>query len=205
MPALVSVRENSTFGDKFPPVHIEQGNMDQSAVSYFVQKFGAYDTDELGDLVSRRSGLSDEAVEALNHVLSAKGLKESDVLFAPQPAPLRTPEEEENTVETQTKGFRDLWRGGLSTTCKFLVALILIAPVQNFLKSASLGALWAGLLVLVAGYTGYKLGHIFTKKICSNADIPLQAKRKNLWIMFALLWPIYFVVYVASQAVFARG
>jgi hypothetical protein len=85
--------------------------MNKSAVSYFVQKFGAYDTEELGDLVSRRLELSDEAVEAFGCVLSAKGLKESDIFIAPQPAQPPTPEQEGQNVETQTKDSRELWLG----------------------------------------------------------------------------------------------
>ena len=179
--------------------------MDQSALSYFEQKFGACDAEELGDLVSRRSDLSDEAVEALDRVLAKKGLKDADVFAAPQPRPSRSAEEGKQDVEAQTKTARELWRGGLAITCKLLVALIFIAPVQSFLKSVTLGALWAGLLVLVVGYAGYRLGHVVTRNICANAEVSVSAKKRNLWIMFAILWPIYFLVYAISYAAFGRG
>lgn len=178
--------------------------MDSSAVSYFEQKFGAYDAEELGELVSKRSDLSDEAIEALDRVLASKGLKDADVFVAPQPSPPRTSEEEKEDVGAQTKSARELWRGGLATTCKLLVALTFIAPVQN-LKAVTLGALWAGVLVLVAGYAGYRLGHMLTRNICANAEVSVKAKRKNLWVMFAVLWPIYFIVYAISHAAFGRG
>ena len=179
--------------------------MDTSAVSYFEQKFGTYDAEELRDLVSRRSDLSDEAVEALDRVLATKGLKDSDVFAVPQPKSSRTAEEEKKEVEEQTKNARDLWRGGLATTCKLLVALTFIAPVQSFLKSVTLGALWAGLMVLMVGYVGYRVGHVITRNICANAEVSVKAKKKNLWIMFATLWPIYFLVYVISHAALGRG
>ena len=84
--------------------------MDHSAISYFEQKFGAFDDEELGDLVSRRSDLSDEAIEALNRVLARKGLKDADVFAAPQPKPSRTATEEKQDVEAQTKRARALAR-----------------------------------------------------------------------------------------------
>lgn len=179
--------------------------MDPSAVSYFEQKFGAYDAEELGELVSKRSDLSDEAIEALDRVLAKKGLKDGDVFVTPQPTPPRTAEEVKEDVEVQTKSARELWRGWLATTCKFLVALTFIAPVQSFLKSVTLGALWAGLLVLISGYAGYRIGHVVTRNICANAEVSVKAKKKNLWIMFAVLWPIYFLVYAMSHAAFGRG
>ena len=179
--------------------------MDQSTVSYFEQKFDASDAEELGDLVSRRSGLSDEAVEALNRVLAKKGLKDIDVLAAPPPEPKPTAEEEQKEAEVQTRNARELWRGGLATTCKLLVALIFIAPIQNLLKSVTLGAVWAGLLLFIAGYVGFRVGHLITRSICANAEVSVKAKTKNLWIMLAILWPMYFLVYVVSNAAFGRG
>ena len=65
---------------------------------------------------------------------------------------------------------RELWRGGLATTCKLFVAITFIAPVHSFLKSVTLGAVWAGLLVGIVGYAGYWLGHVVTKSICANAE-----------------------------------
>ena len=178
--------------------------MDQAAVTYFVQKFRAFDEEELGDLVARRSGLSDEAIEALDRVLLEKGLKDSDVFAIPQPTPQLLQEQQVENVERQTEASRALWRGGLATTCKWFLAITFAAPVQIFLKFASIGALWA-LLILPAGYFGYLVGHAITKNTCANAEISLQAKKKNLWIMFAVLFPIYFVVYAGSHAVFSRG
>lgn len=179
--------------------------MDPSAVSYFELKFGAYDAEELGELVSKRADLSDEAIEALDRVLARKGLRDADVFVASHPTAPRALGGEKEDVEAQTKSARELWRGGLATACKLLVALTFIAPVQNFLKSVTLGALWVGLLVLLAGYAGYRVGHLVTKEICANGEISIKAKKKNLWIMFAVLWPVYFFVYAISRAVFGPG
>lgn len=176
--------------------------MDETAVAYFEQKFGAYDAEELGELVSRRTELSDEAIEALDRVLAMQGLKDADVFVAPQRNPPNTPDEAREQVATQTQSARELWRGGLATTCKLFVALTFMAPVQNLLKSVMLGALWAGLLILIVGYGGYRVGHVVTRNICADSEVSLKVKKKRLWILFAVLWPIYFLVYVISHAAF---
>lgn len=179
--------------------------MNTSTVSYFVQKFGAYDAEELGDLVSRRSDLCDEAVEALDFVLTEKGLKDSDLLTTPRVNTALSPEQEETHVQEQTKSSRALWRGWLSNTCKFLLALIFIAPIQGYLKTVIYGSLWEGLILLSGLYVGYSVGHAVTKNICANAEISTQVKKKKLWIFFAILLPTYLVVYVVSHAYFGRG
>ena len=70
----------------FPPFSYRVNFMDQSAISYFEQKFGTYDGEQLGDLVARRADLSEEAVEVLDRILAARGLKDSDVFIAPADA-----------------------------------------------------------------------------------------------------------------------
>ena len=179
--------------------------LDPSKVAYFEQKFGACDAEELGDFVSRRSGLSDEAIEALDRILAKKGLKNADVFVAPKPKPSSATDEEKDDVATQTKSARDLWRSKLSMGCKLFVAFIFIAPVQIFLKSVTIGALWAGLSVLIVGYAGYYFGHMVTRNICANADASVKAKRTQLWIMLAVLFPIYIFVYVISDMLLRRG
>ena len=179
--------------------------MNTFTVSYFVQKFGNYDTEELRDLISRRSDLSDEAVEALDHVLAEKGLEDSDLVVALPDAPPLSPVLEETRIKEQTKSSRALWKSWLSNICKFLLALIFVAPIQAYLKTVILGSLWVGLLILIGLYMGYSAGHAITKNICSNADVSIEIKKKKLWILFAILLPVYFVVYVVSHAYFGRG
>ena len=179
--------------------------MDQSVISHFEAKFGALDNDELGDVVSRRSDLSDEAVEALDRVLASKGLKDLDLLPAPQPSALLTAGEGSQDVETQTRQSRKLWRGWLVKACNALVALTLAAPVQFFVKTAAAGALFTALLVMVALGFGYQIGRAITKEICANADMSVHAKKKKLWMMFGTLIPVYFLVYIISGKVFSSG
>ena len=178
--------------------------LDPSKIAYFEQKFESFDAEELGDLVARRSSLADEAIEALDRVLAKKGLKDADVLVAPQPKPSITVSEAENDVATQTKKARELWRGKLAMGCKLFTAFLFIAPVQILLKAVTIGALWAGLVVLIVGSAGYYVGHLITLKICANADAPVKAKRTQLWIMLAVLFPIYIFVYVVSDMLLGR-
>ena len=175
---------------------------ESAAVSYFEQKFGAYSREELGELVAKRRELSDEAIEALDRVLAKKGMKDVDVIAASNLVDSPTEKDENESVAVQTKRSRALWRGGLATTCKILVGLTFIAPVQNLLQSIPLGALWAGLLILIAGYAGYRVGHVVTRHICADAEVTVEAKKKRLWLMFFLLWPLYFFVYAISYVVF---
>jgi hypothetical protein len=178
--------------------------LDPSKVAYFEQKFEAFDAEELGDLVSRRSGLADEAVEALDRILVKKGLKDTDVFLVPQATNSSTTGKGNGDVATFTKNSRELWRGRLAMGCKLFVAFTFTAPVQIWLKSVTIGALWAGLAVLIVGYTGYYVGHLITLNICSNADASVKAKRTQLWIMLAMLFPIYIFVYVIFDMLLGR-
>jgi hypothetical protein len=175
--------------------------MEQSKLSYFVAKYASLDRDELGDLVARRVDLADEAIAALDQVLEQKGLTHADVYSPPPP---KAEAEAKEEVAKETKLASELWRGGLATTCKYLTALICLAPAQQIVRALSGGAIWSGLIVLVVGYLGYKLGHSITKSICANGDATLAQKRRSLWWLFVMLWPLFFAVYAISSALF-RG
>jgi hypothetical protein len=173
--------------------------MNENAVAYFEQKFATFDREELGNLVARRDDLSDEAVEALERVLTAKGLTVSDVI-EPIVVPLpiqRTPDEEVRYVaEEQVRSSRELWQGKLSKTCNVLVGVIFMLPAMIFARKYTLGGLFTMVLLLAFGYYGFWQGRKITGRICNDANISIQAKRQKLRKMFALLWPIYFFVYV---------
>jgi hypothetical protein len=177
--------------------------MDQAKLSYFIEKFDSYDSEELGALVERREGLADEAIEALNCVLEKRGLSGS-LLAAFTVAPVRTEKEDGKYVAEQTDLSRELWRGRLAIACQLMMAFTFMAPVQNLLKALTIGALWAGLLVVVSGYSGYRLGRFITKKICSDGDVSISMKKKKLWQMFWVLWPIFFVMSGVSHVLFLR-
>lgn len=178
--------------------------MDQTKLSYFFEKFSAYELDELQDLVARRADLADEATVALDRVLNEKGLN-APSLLEPLQSPARTEEEEGKHTAQELASSRLLWHGGLSTACKVMVALTFMAPAQNLARAFSTGAIWAGLLVAVAGYAGYQVGRAITKNICAEGDVKISTKRKKLWVMFGVLWPIFFVTFTASNMLLVRN
>lgn len=179
--------------------------MDQGKLSYFLEKFDSYDPDELCALALRRSDLAEEAIEALDRVFAKKGLNTALLTSHAESAIGKDERGASATLAEQTSSSRQLWRGGLASACKFMIALAFIGPAQTAAKSFSLGAVWIGLAVVVAGYAGYRLGHTITKSICADVDDSLSTKKKKLWILFVALWPVFFVVYVASHLLFVRN
>jgi hypothetical protein len=161
--------------------------MDQSKLSYFTSRYSALDRDELDDLVERRGDLADEAIAALDHVLAQRGFSQTDVYTPPAPIPTRTAEQEKAEVVKETKLAIELLRSWVATACKFMVAMICIAPAQKLLRAVGLGAIWSGLVVLVVAYAGYQVGHSIVKGICANGDITFEQKRKRLWLLFAAM------------------
>lgn len=102
--------------------------MDQSKLSYFTSRYSALDRDELGDLVERRADLADEAIAALDYVLAQRGLSQTDVFTAPAPIPPKTAEQDKAEVAKETKLAIGLLRSWVATACKFMVAMVCIAP-----------------------------------------------------------------------------
>ncbi len=178
--------------------------MDQAKLSYFVARFGAYDPEALADLHARRADLAEEAVEALDRVLTETGLG-STLTAAPSQAPARTEKEEAQDVAQQTTASRALWRGGLSRSAAVIVAMACLAPVQNFLKSTQLGALWVGAIVALVFFAGYRLGDSITKEICANGDVRIEEKKKKLWVVLCSALLAFLVLYTISHALFVRA
>ena len=179
--------------------------MDQSKLSYFTSRYSALDRDELGDLVERRADLADEAIAALDHVLAQRGLSQTDVFTAPAPIPPKTAEQDKAEVVKETKLAIGLLRSWVATACKFMVAMVCIAPAQQLLRAIGLGAIWSGLVVLVVAYVGYQVGHSIVKGICANGEITFERKRKRLWLLFAALWPLFGFVYAIALIAFQRS
>jgi hypothetical protein len=179
--------------------------MDQSKLSYFTSRYSALDRDELGDLVERRADLADEAIVALDQVLVQRGLSQTDVYTPPAPISPKTEEQEKAEVVKETRLAIKLLRSWVGTACKFMVAIVCIAPAQQLLRAVGLGAIWSGLVVLLVGYLGYQVGHSIVKAICANGDITFEQKRKRLWLLFAALWPIFGFVYAIALIVFQRS
>lgn len=178
--------------------------MDQSKLSYFTSRYSAFDRDELGDLVERRADLADEAIAALDLVLAQRGFSQKDVYTPPAPIRTKTAEQEKAEVAKETKLAIELLRSWVAITCKSLVALVCVAPVQQVLRAVGLGAIGSGLVVLVVAYVGYQIGHSIVKRICADGEITFAQKKKNLWLLFAALWPLFGLVYGVALVVFQR-
>jgi hypothetical protein len=178
--------------------------MEQQLVSHYARKFGACDREELGDLVARRADLSDEAAAGLDEALRSLGLREADVYAPPPPTAPRSEQEVAEQLASETRCSRELWRGGLATASKLLMGLIFMAPVQALLKQTQVGALWAGLSLLIVGYVGYWVGRGVTKSLCADGESDVGTKKKRLWLLLGALVVAYFVVYAISSAVFGR-
>lgn len=179
--------------------------MDQSKLSYFTSRYSALDRDELGDLVERRADLADEAIAALDQVLAQRGLSQTDVFTPPAPVPPKTAEQETAEVIKETKLAIELLRSWVATACKFMIAMVFIAPAQQILRVLGLGAIWSGLVILVVAYAGYQVGHSIVKGICANGEVTFERKKKRLWLLFAALWPLFGVVYAVTLLVFQRS
>ena len=179
--------------------------MDQSNFNYFTSKYASLDHEELGDLVERRADLADEAIAALDQVLTQRGLSQTDVFTPPAPIPPKTAEQEKVEVERETKLAIGLLRSWVATACKFMVAMVCIAPAQQLLRALSLGAILSGLVVLVIGFVGFQVGHSIVKGICANGEVSFEQKKKRLWLLFAALWPLFGFVYAIALLVFQRS
>ena len=179
--------------------------MDQSKLSYFTSRYSALDHDELGDLVEKRADLADEAIAALDQVLAQRGLSGTDVYMPPAPILTQTAEQEKAEVVKETKLAIKLLRSWVATACKFMVAMVCIAPAQQLSRAVGLGAIWSGLVVLVVAYVGYQVGHSIVKGICANGEITFEQKKKRLWLLFAALWPLFGLVYAIALLLFQRS
>ena len=178
--------------------------MDPQLVSHYAQKFSAYDSEEISDLLARRSDLSDEASAGLDQALKNKGLQEADLYRPPPDRPTMTVQQAAAQLLEDTQRAKKLWRGGVATSSKLLMGLIFMAPVQVLLKKTNTDILWMVLLLmlLAAGYAGYWVGREVTRHICADAEVEFGAKRRRLWVLLATLVVAYFVAYAFSSSVF---
>lgn len=104
-------------------------------------------------------------------MLAQRGLSQTDVYTPPASLPPKTAEQEKAEVAKETKLAIELLRSWVATACKFMVAMVCIAPAQQLVRAVGLGAVWAGLVVLAVAYVGYQVGHFIVKGICADGDI----------------------------------
>lgn len=166
--------------------------MNQEKISYFTARYSALDSDELGDLVLRRSDLDDEAGIALDKVLAEKGININEVLVAEPKSPEKTEIQLQEENAHETKISRKLWRSWLSLLCEIEFINIGLILADLYIRRQPLGAILNVVITVGMGYIGYQIGHSVTKNICSNGEVSIAVKKKSLWILFFSMLPIYF-------------
>lgn len=188
--------------------HSAQDALDLEKVAYFRSRYGALDDEELAELAGRRDSLVDEAVEALNAIIAARGISVAAVAAAATPAP-------ETPLQQQVSLAKELWSGAASRTGQFLctlafgsVAGLLVRHLPSFGSSpgqAGAGALVAGLLVLFLGFIGYRVGRYCTREICANGDKSIAQRRNELRWFSVGVAVAYFLVSAVLGAALPRA
>lgn len=170
--------------------------MDQDKLSYFVSRFKTLDGDELAELHSRRDTLAEEAILALDTILSEKGINK-DILasYSEKPFEVEAPSEAELA--------RRLWKGKLAMSCKVAFAIAAWLPVNYALNLSGvlLNPLWVGLLAVALGYAGYRVGHAVTRSICASENTTYEEKKRGLWFLLLGVIALYFVLFVIAGSV----
>lgn len=170
--------------------------MDQDKLSYFISRYKALDGDDLAELHSRRDTLADEAISALDTVLSEKRI-DKDILarYSEKLSEVEAPSEAELA--------RRLWKGKLAMSCKIAFMMAAWSPVNYAvnLSGVILGALWVGLLVVALGYAGYRVGNAVTRSICVNENTTYAEKKRGLWFLLLGVIALYFVLFAVVGSI----
>jgi hypothetical protein len=170
--------------------------MDQDKLSYFISRYKTLDGDGLAELLSRRDTLADEAVVALDTVLSEKGInKEIFASYSNKPLEVSAPSEAELVHR--------LLNGKLATVCKLAFALAAWSPVNYALNLSRvvLNPLWLGLLFVALCYAGYRIGQAVTRSICANENTTFEEKKRGLWYLLFGVIALYFVLFVIAGSI----
>lgn len=167
--------------------------MDQDKLSFFISRYKALDGDELAELHGRRDSLADEAVLALDTVLSDKGINK-DILASYSEKP---PETSGPSLAELT---RQLQQGKLAIACKFAFLMTAWSPVERALDRSGVlvGSLWISLLTVALGYVGYRVGSVVTKAICIDERTTYVQKKHNLWFLLLGVTVLYFVLFLVA-------
>lgn len=188
--------------------HAEDDALDLDKVAYFRTRYGGLDDEELTELAGRRDSLADEAAEALDTIIAARGISVTALASTGTPAP-------ETPVQQQISLAKELWAGPASRTGQFLcmvacgsVASQLARQLPGFGSSpghAGAGAVLAGLVVVIGRFLGYRIGRYFTREICANGDKPIAQRRSALRWFAVGVAVAYFVVSAVLAAALPRA
>lgn len=170
--------------------------MDQDKISFFISRYKTLDGDELTELHSKRDSLVEEAVVALDTVLSDKGInKDILAIYSPKPAQAVEPSGAELGLE--------LWNGKLAMSCKLAFVMLAWSPLSHALTRSgiNLSGIFLGLLVAALGFAGFRIGHAVTKAIALSENASLSEKKRSLWILLVASIVLYFVLFVAAESI----
>ena len=170
--------------------------MDQDKLSYFTSRYKTLDGDALAELHGRRDTLVEEAILALDTVLTENGINK-DILanYSETSSEVEVPSEVELA--------RRLCKGKLAMSCKIAFMMAAWSPVNYALNLSGviLGAVWVGLLVVALGYAGYRVGHAVARSICLNAKTTYAEKKRSLWFLLIGGIALYFVLFAIAGSI----
>lgn len=181
--------------------------LDVAKVAYFRSSYGALGDEELAELAGRRDSLADEAIQALDDVLSTRGISVVEVAAAATPVA-------ETPVEQQVSLAKELWTGASARVGQFL-CLAAFGSLASFLAGhipswggtpgqAGARAMLGGVVVLAAAYLGYRLGRYCTREICANAEKSIARRRSELRWFAAGVAVAYFLLFVLFSSAFRK-
>lgn len=172
--------------------------MDQDKISQFISHYRSLVGDELTELYEHRENLVEEAIFALEKVLSEKGVNK-DILERYSAKTL----EIENTP-SQDKLSRQLSNGMLARACKAVFMIDAWSPVYFAFNrlDITLGPLWVGLLAFGLGYGGYRIGGLVTGSICAIESTTFSEKKRHLWFLLLAAIVMYFALIFIVSVIF---
>lgn len=155
--------------------------LDAAKLNYFLAKYKAATSEELAEAAGRVDELSDEAAAGLRQAVQERGVQLADI----------APKTNEPDLVTQTKMSSELWNSSLSRRIPLQCGMHGILFSNSLLGSTGLnvGALWLVLLAAALYYVASKVGKSYTRSVCADGSMTVDAKRKELRSTSYLLWP----------------
>jgi hypothetical protein len=173
--------------------------MDQDKLTYFISRYKTLDGDDLAELHSRRDTLAEEAILALDTVLSEKVINKDILGSFSETLP-------EVEAPSEAVLARRLWKGRLAMSCKLAFAMAAWYPVKHALDLSGvvLGvlSLWGAVIAVALGYAGYRVGHAVTRSICASENTTYEEKKRGLWFLLFGAVALYFVLFVIAGLIF---
>nr|WP_314862566.1 hypothetical protein [uncultured Undibacterium sp.] len=167
--------------------------MDENKFQYFLAEYKALDDSRLAEVVSRYSGLADEAAEALQQVCQSRNINIPKEEPIEEPLKLSVRTDADIAIDKQHS--IELWNSALSKNVQF--HFFLMGAMVAGIGSQILGALWTLVLGICFGLLFKRIGRVLTKYVCANSEKTIEEKKITLqkirfWCWPAALIPIAF-------------